>query len=88
MVPYETTGGHSIALLRQGNLNINQMFSAEHFDARLETWKFRGIGVFILYASSVCLSRILKIMCELITNLLMFLIYFFYEDHFSTYILY
>ncbi|CAH1102658.1 unnamed protein product [Psylliodes chrysocephalus] len=62
LVPYETTGGHSIALLRQGNLNINQMFSAEHFDARLETWKFRGIGVFILYASSVCLSRILKIM--------------------------
>lgn len=71
LVPYETTGGHSIALLRQGNLNINQMFSAEHFDARLETWKFRGIGVFILYVSSVCLSRILKIM--------------FFQVHFSNF---
>ncbi|CAG9863525.1 unnamed protein product [Phyllotreta striolata] len=62
LVPYETSRGHQITLLRQGNLNINQMFSAEHFDARLETWKFRGLGIFVLYASSVCLSRLLKIL--------------------------
>nr|CAI5828028.1 unnamed protein product [Callosobruchus analis] len=62
LVPYETTRGHKIALLRYGNLNINQMFSAEHFDARIETWKLRGIGIFILYASCVCLAKLLKIM--------------------------
>ncbi|VEN60862.1 unnamed protein product [Callosobruchus maculatus] len=38
------------------------MFSAEHFDARIETWKLRGIGIFILYASCVCLAKLLKIM--------------------------
>nr|CAH7714285.1 unnamed protein product [Callosobruchus chinensis] len=63
LIPYETTRGHKIALLRYGNLNINQMFSAEHFDARIETWKLRGIGIFILYASCVCLAKLLKIMC-------------------------
>ncbi|KAJ8942859.1 hypothetical protein NQ314_009921 [Rhamnusium bicolor] len=62
LVPYETSKGHKIVLLRHGNLNINQMFLAEHYDARMETWKLRGIGVFILYASSVCLAKLLKIM--------------------------
>ncbi|KAG5896399.1 hypothetical protein JTB14_009604 [Gonioctena quinquepunctata] len=62
LVPYETSKGHKIALLRHGNLNINQMFSAEHYDARMETWKLRGLGVFILYASTVCLARLLKIL--------------------------
>ncbi|CAG9835212.1 unnamed protein product [Diabrotica balteata] len=62
LIPYETSKGHKIALLRQGNLNINQMFSAEHFDARLETWKLRGLGFFILYGAAVCLSRLIKIM--------------------------
>ncbi|XP_023027107.1 transmembrane protein 43 [Leptinotarsa decemlineata] len=62
LVPYESSKGHKIALLRHGNLNINQMFSAEHFDARLETWKLRGLGVFILYASAVCLAKLLRIL--------------------------
>lgn len=64
LIPYTTSKGHKIVLLRQGTLNINQMFSAEHFDARIETWKLRGIGMFILYASSVCLAKLLKIMCK------------------------
>ncbi|XP_056645449.1 transmembrane protein 43 homolog isoform X2 [Diorhabda sublineata] len=62
LVPYETSKGHRIALLRLGNLNLNQMFSEEHFDARLETWKLRGFGFFILYASTVCMSKLIKIM--------------------------
>ncbi|KAJ8978169.1 hypothetical protein NQ317_009657 [Molorchus minor] len=61
LVPYKTSNGHDIALLRYGHLTLNQMISAEHFDARLDTWKLRGSGVFILYASSVCLARLLKI---------------------------
>ncbi|KAJ8960820.1 hypothetical protein NQ318_020116 [Aromia moschata] len=73
LVPYKTSKGHEIALLRHGNLNINQMFTSEHFDARLETWKLRGLGVFILYASSVCLARLLKIIfvrTSLLSNLI------------------
>ncbi|KAJ8920944.1 hypothetical protein NQ315_015737 [Exocentrus adspersus] len=61
LVPYTTSKGHNIALLRHGSLNINQMFSAEHYDAKMETWKLRGVGVFVLYAASVCLAKLLKI---------------------------
>ncbi|XP_044266365.1 transmembrane protein 43 homolog isoform X1 [Tribolium madens] len=61
LVPYTTSKGHKIALLRHGDLNINQMFNAEHYDVRLETWKIRAAGVFILYASCVCLARLIKI---------------------------
>ncbi|XP_063902975.1 transmembrane protein 43 homolog isoform X1 [Zophobas morio] len=62
LVPYTTTKGHRIALLRHGDLSINQMFNAEHYDVRLETWKLRAAGIFILYASSICLARLIKIL--------------------------
>ncbi|CAG9825569.1 unnamed protein product [Phaedon cochleariae] len=64
LVPYETSRGHKIALLRYGNLNINQMFTAEHYDSKLETWKLRGLGIFVLYASSVCLAKLHKILFQ------------------------
>lgn len=63
LVPYQSTKGHEIALLRHGTLNINQMVNAEHLDARMETWKLRGAGLFILYASSVCLAKLFNILC-------------------------
>lgn len=68
LVPYKTSKGRDIVLLREGTLNINQMFSAEHFDARLETWKLRGVGMFVLYAASVCLAKLLKIICEYLSK--------------------
>jgi hypothetical protein len=64
LVPYTTSKGHRLALLRHGELNINQIFNAEHSDVRLETWKLRAAGIFILYASSVCLAKLIKILCE------------------------
>lgn len=70
LVPYTTSKGHKIALLRHGELNINQMFNAEHFDVRLETWKIRAAGVFILYASCVCLARLIKIFCKFIKDII------------------
>ncbi|KAJ3633825.1 hypothetical protein MTP99_010748 [Tenebrio molitor] len=62
LVPYTTSKGHRLALLRHGELNINQIFNAEHSDVRLETWKLRAAGIFILYASSVCLAKLIKIL--------------------------
>lgn len=66
--PYKTSKGHEILILRHGLLNIYQMFSAEHSDARFETWKLRGAGMFILYASSICLAKFLKIFCKYTNN--------------------
>lgn len=64
MVPYRTSKGHEIALLREEILTVNQIFDVEHSDARWETWKLRAAGVFILYASSVCLKKLLHILCK------------------------
>lgn len=63
LVPYTTSKGHRIALLRHGILSVPEMFNAEHSDIRLTTWKLRGVGIFILYASCVCLARLLRIIC-------------------------
>ncbi|XP_044751746.1 transmembrane protein 43 homolog [Coccinella septempunctata] len=61
LVPYVTSKGQEIALIRHGILSVDDMFSAEHSDAKIETWKYRALGMFILYASSVCLARLLRI---------------------------
>lgn len=71
LVPYITSKGHSIALLRHGILTVPEMFDAEHSDVRWMTWKLRGCGVFLLYASSVCLAKLLRIFCK---KLLMFIL--------------
>lgn len=73
LVPYTTSKGHKIALLRHGLLSVPEMFNAEHSDIRLTTWKLRGAGVFIMYASATCLSRLLRIICMLSEIVLMFL---------------
>lgn len=67
LLPYTTSKGHNIALLRHGLFNIPEMFSAEHSDVRLTTWKLRGAGVFLLYVSAVCLAKLLKIFCKSLT---------------------
>lgn len=64
LVPYTTSKGHQLVLLRYGDLNINQIFNLEHSDVRLETWKLRAAGVFIVYASSVCLAKLIRILCK------------------------
>lgn len=64
LIPYKTSKGHYIVLLRNGILSVSQMFDAEHYDVRFETWKLRAAGIFIMYASSVCLIRLLKILCN------------------------
>lgn len=68
LVPYTTSKGHYIVLLRNGILSVSQMFDAEHYDVRFETWKLRAAGMFIMYASSVCLVRLLKILCNKPSN--------------------
>lgn len=62
LVPYVTSKGHEIALIRHGLLTVNQMFSIEHADAKWETWKIRGMGVFLMYAAIVCLAKLLRIL--------------------------
>lgn len=62
LVPYTTSKGNQIALLRHGVLGIPEMFNAEHFDIKFTTWKLRAAGLFILYASTVCLARLLRIL--------------------------
>lgn len=61
LVPYTTSKGKKIALLRYGDLNITEMFSAEHWDARAETWKLRFYGGVFIYFATICWSRLLKI---------------------------
>ncbi|KAL3281212.1 hypothetical protein HHI36_004426 [Cryptolaemus montrouzieri] len=43
LVPYVTSKGHEIALVRHGLLSVHEMFVAEHSDAKIETWKIRGL---------------------------------------------
>ncbi|KAI4464392.1 hypothetical protein MML48_3g00006703 [Holotrichia oblita] len=62
LVPYKTTRNHEIALLRDGILTVTQIFDVEHSDARWETWKLRGAGVFVLYISAVCLKGLIRIL--------------------------
>ncbi|GJQ82190.1 hypothetical protein Trydic_g6018 [Trypoxylus dichotomus] len=62
IVPYHTTRGHQIALVRNGILTVSQIFDVEHSDARWETWKLRAAGTFVLYASAVCLKRLLRLL--------------------------
>ncbi|XP_018331338.1 transmembrane protein 43 homolog isoform X2 [Agrilus planipennis] len=62
IVPYLTSKGHQILLLRHGILTVSQMFTEEHKDARIETWKLRGAGVAVLYASSICLTRLIRLL--------------------------
>lgn len=68
LVPYTTSKGHKIAILRHGLLTVPEMFNAEHSDVRMTTWKLRGCGIFILYASSVCLARLLRIFRTTLPN--------------------
>lgn len=68
LVPFTTSKGHNIALMRYGILSVSQMFDSEHFDLKLETWKIRLAGVFIMYAATVCLIRLLKIICTFVFN--------------------
>lgn len=69
LIPYKTTRNHEIALLRDGILTVTQIFDVEHSDARWETWKLRGLGVFILYASAVCLKGLIRILRKINLNL-------------------
>lgn len=69
IVPFHTSKGHEFLLLRHGTLNVFQMFHAEHSDAKFETWKLRGIGIFMLYAATVCLSKLLRIFISRISGL-------------------
>lgn len=69
LMPYTTSKDHQLLLLRAGVLNIAQMFREERSDAYYETWKLRGAGIFILYASFVCLARLSRIICEFVQNL-------------------
>lgn len=64
LVPYTTSKGKVMALLRNGNLNIAEMFSAEHWDAKLATWKLRFYGGVFIYFAVICWSRLLRIVCE------------------------
>lgn len=66
LIPYRTTKGHNIALLRNGILTVSQIFDVEHTDARWETWKLRGAGIFVMYASAICLKRLLRLLCKVI----------------------
>ncbi|KAK4879071.1 hypothetical protein RN001_007217 [Aquatica leii] len=61
LVPYITSKNHKIFLLREGVLTIAQMFNEEKSDAYYETWKYRATGIFILYGSFVCLTRLMRI---------------------------
>ena len=63
-MPYVTSKGNDINLLRHGILSVSQMFQAEHSDAHWKTWKLRGAGMFMLYVSSVCLAKFLRIICK------------------------
>lgn len=74
LVPYFTSKGHEILLIRSGQLSVNEMFKIEHSDNRWQTWKLRGIGWFILFGSTNCLARILHI----ISNYNMILIFILY----------
>lgn len=62
LVPYITTRGKEIALIRNGILNLNQMFHAEHQDFKLETWKLRFFGAGFIYFAVICWARLLKIL--------------------------
>lgn len=62
LVPYITTRDKEIALIRNGILNLNQMFHAEHWDFKLETWKLRFFGAGFIYFAVICWSRLLKIL--------------------------
>lgn len=64
LVPYITSKGQEVALIRHGILSVDEMFEAEHADLKTETWKYRGIGLFVLYSSAICLSRLLLIACK------------------------
>ncbi|XP_066143904.1 transmembrane protein 43 homolog [Euwallacea fornicatus] len=61
LVPYITSKGKEIALVRYGKLDLNQIFSAEHWDFKLETWKLRLYGAFCIYFAVICWARLLKI---------------------------
>ncbi|KAF5304496.1 hypothetical protein FQA39_LY09692, partial [Lamprigera yunnana] len=74
LVPYTTSKNHQIVLLREGVLTIAQMFKEEKSDAYFETWKYRVTGIFILYASFVCLTRLLQVV-SLITIAMAWFIY-------------
>lgn len=64
LIPFYTSKGHEILLLRQGQLTVSEMFRIEHSDNKWQTWKIRGIGWFVLFAATNCLSRILHIILK------------------------
>ncbi|KAL1513720.1 hypothetical protein ABEB36_003092 [Hypothenemus hampei] len=61
LVPYTTSKGHQVALLRNGNLNIDEMFRAEHWDVKVSAWKLRIYGAFLIYFGVICWSKLLKL---------------------------
>lgn len=69
LVPYVTTKGKEIALVRYGNLNPDDMLKAEFFDAKIETWKLRFFGSCFVYFATICLAKLLKILFDKIPYL-------------------
>ncbi|XP_060517410.1 transmembrane protein 43 homolog [Cylas formicarius] len=69
LIPYHSSRGRDIALLRYGNLDVSQMSNFEHSDARWETWTFRFYGCFFVYCSTLCLSWLLKALYVSVSNL-------------------
>ncbi|KAK9879753.1 hypothetical protein WA026_006816 [Henosepilachna vigintioctopunctata] len=61
LVPYVTSKGQEIALVGHGLLSVHEMFAFEYSEAKIQTWKMRAFGMFIIYASTVCLGRLLRI---------------------------
>lgn len=62
LIPYVTSKGKHIALIRYGHLDMGQMFSAEHWDAKIETWRLRFFGGVFIYFATICWARLLKIL--------------------------
>lgn len=82
LMPYRTSKGYDICLLRHGILNTAQMFNMAHSDARFETWKLRGAGMFLLYASSICLAKFLKILSKLQVFINHYYLIFFFNKNY------
>ncbi|KAF7287188.1 hypothetical protein GWI33_002552 [Rhynchophorus ferrugineus] len=61
LVPYVTSKGRQIALVRYGNLNRDEMLKAEFYDAKIENWKLRFFGAAFIHFAITCLSKLIKL---------------------------
>lgn len=66
LVPYVTSKGRQIALVRYGNLNRDEMLKAEFYDAKIENWKLRFFGAAFIHFATTCLSKLIKLICKLL----------------------